>query len=160
MREIYAYVLRGETRKQLFARAQKRAQDLGRPLVVVGAASGGITPGGYTCGDLPCVDLGGCRGCDAIPTDVTLPGAIRAPDDSVVVFSSCVMELVPDIDAAWAEHLRAAGSPDNVFVAHIEPWAHTSWMYPGTVNRIFAAPPNGRELLYLPTWTRPGTPAR
>lgn len=162
--EAFAYALRGDRRKSHFAMARRRADRLGRPLVTVGAPGGGLT-GGYTCGNangqrgLPCVDLYGCSACGAPPTDLTLPGAIRSRDNGCVVFSSCVMELVPDIDAAWRETLRAAGSAENVFVVHIEPWAHAAWMYPGTRWRIEQAPPVG-PLRYRAVETVPGTPAR
>lgn len=156
--EAFAYVLRGDKRISRFAAARRRATALGRPLVVVGAPTGGLTSG-YGCGDLPCVDLFGCGKCGAPPTDLTLPGAIRSRDNGCVVFSSCVMELVPDINAAWRETLRAAGGPSNTFVVHIEPWAHASWLYPGVLWRIESAPPVG-PLVYRPIKTAPGTPAR
>ena len=164
--ELVAYVLRGEGRKRRFDQARRRAQATGRPLVTVGAPAGVLT-GGYACGGapgtgvrgLPCVDLRGCAACGAPPTDLTLPGAIRARDGGCVVFVSCVLEYVVDLDAAWREVLRAAGRDENVFVAHVQPWAHAAWAYPGARYRIEQAPPEG-PLLYRAIETTPGRPAR
>jgi hypothetical protein len=92
----------------------------------------------YGCGEV-CVDLAGCTGCP-----VTVQGDIAnytgVPDDSAVVFVSCVLEYVNDVDAAWREILRMAGSLENVFVVCVQPHTMTSVLYPGA-RRVVK--PNG-----------------
>ena len=118
--EAATFIGRLGARKGMYVRAIDRANETGRPLVVVGAPSSGWVTGTlaqYQCGDLPCVDLRGCDTCGAAPSDVTIKGAIPAKDDSAVVLVAYVLEYVEDEKAAEAEIMRAAGSPANVFVA-------------------------------------------
>jgi hypothetical protein len=131
------WMRRRQIRADLYARAQQRAEALGRPLVVIGDPKGGVTHDDYGCGDLS-IDLTGCPEClgpDGLPNgvaaDLCEPGSIPAENDSTVVFVACVLEYVPDFDAACEEILRVAGSPENVFVVRVEPWTMVGLMYPG-----------------------------
>lgn len=131
--EVTAAILRQRARQNTFAAAQARARALGRPLVVVGDPHAGawtsIIPA-YGCGDV-CVDLNGCPGCQCSHT-VDL-AAVQVPQaaDSAVVYCSCVLEYVPDPQRAWAELLRLAGAPENVFLVTVQSWTVTSSFYPG-----------------------------
>ena len=120
--EAKRFVDRLATRRAMFGAARARAAETGSPLVVVGAPSSGYVRGWgcqYGCGDLPCVDLRGCKLCGASPRDVTKEGAIPG-EPGVVVFVSYVLEYVDDIEGACREILRAAGDPANVFVAKLD----------------------------------------
>jgi len=123
---------RHRARHVLYEQAKQQAADLGRPLVVVGDPDSGAHTSlvrAYGCGDV-CIDLRGCGSCPrAITTDITR--IIPLPTDSSVVFVSCVLEYVADPQATWAEILRVAGSPDNVFLARVQPWTLTAALYPG-----------------------------
>jgi hypothetical protein len=125
---------RWEARRRLFAAAQRRALALGRPLVVVGDPDAGAHTRmmrAYDCGDL-CVDLHGCPRCPVVQAaDLTAGPVPNVTADSAVVFVSCVLEYVADIDAALAELQRMAGSPDNLFIATVQPWTLTAALYPG-----------------------------
>ena len=46
--------------------------------------------------------------------------------NSAVVFVSCVLDYVADIDAALREISRIASSADNVFVVTVQPWTLTA----------------------------------
>jgi hypothetical protein len=84
----------------------------------------------YGCGDV-CVDMNGCPRCPVtVVADITkkVPGV---DDDSAVVFISCVLEYVADLNAALAEILRIAGSHDNIFLVFVQPWTLTARLYPG-----------------------------
>lgn len=164
--ELYAGLARAKQRRDLFAAAQARSTATGRPLVVVGDPDAGAWTRylgrEYGCGSV-CIDLNGCPGCPvAIPADIThevsLPSPQAAdlfpsatlpfapttppsygvvPSNSAVVYVSCVLEYVPDPMAGWNEILRMAGSPDNVFMAEVQPWAlGTLTFYPGTKSVI------------------------
>jgi hypothetical protein len=160
--EGVAFLNRLSSRRGLFARARARANESGRPLVVVGAPSAGLVSGRlaqYGCGDLPCVDLRGCRDCGALARDVTTPGAIPADDDSAVVFVSYVLEYVNDIDGAIAEIARVAGAalePDgtitkgaeNIYVARLQGWSTLARIVTGARHIVDEAPPSSSRFSF------------
>ncbi len=147
------YAGRLATRRGYHRRARELADQMGRPLVVVGARSGGgggiRTTGNlsqYECGDAAgggCVDLGGCTDCGSGSRDVCVAGAIPLEDDSAVVFVSHVLEYVDDPDRAWAEIVRVAGSPERVYVSRNQPWATWTRVATGAKWMIDDAPPTG-----------------
>lgn len=130
-------------RRDVFLAAQARARELGRPVVVVGDPDAGLhtrMARAYPCGDV-CVDLTGCPACPiSIPANIeeTIP---LIEDDSVVVFVSCVLEYVSDVEAALSELSRIAGAPENLFGVVVDPMCLTSFVYPGARWR---AGPGGR----------------
>lgn len=133
--ELLNWGLRLNARKELYEKALHRAQELSRPLMVIGDPDGGATRGpGY--GDV-CVDL---TGCPLAPVGVAsdIAKGIPADTDSHVIFVSCVLEYVDDHEGAWAEILRVAGSRENVFIVHVSPWTLTAYLYPGAKRRLKA----------------------
>lgn len=144
-------------RREVFAQAQARARELGKPLVVVGAPSGGfvnILSTDYGCGDL-CVDLEGCEGCERAAAGRAEDVLPFIPDGSAVVFVSCTLEYVDDVDLVWRELRRIAGT--DVFVVGVEPWSLTAFFFPGAQRRLLAVPRAGEagSLRYRPLpWAR------
>jgi hypothetical protein len=117
--------VRQHTRKTVFAQARARAQEIGRPLVVVGCPRMGfhsrVAPA-YDHGSMT-IDLHPCGHRDCLCGDITQSGAIPVADDSCVVFVSCVLEYInparrPD---AVRELLRASGSRENLFNVPVGP---------------------------------------
>ena len=129
-----AALVRFRERTAAFRLAVERASALGRPLVVIGDPDGGMHTRlmrAYGCGDV-CVDLNGCPKCQVtVVADITKGPTPGLADDSAVVFVSCVLEYVQDLDAALAEISRIAGSPANVFLVTVQPWTLTARLYPG-----------------------------
>lgn len=132
-----------KVRHETYQLAQQRAIALGRQLLVVGDPdSGAVTrfvKQAYGCGDL-CVDLTGCPACPrAEQIDITkgIPGI---PDNSAVVYVSCVLEYTDDPEAALADLRRIAGDGENLFVVAVDPNTLTSYFYPGAKFQFF----NGR----------------
>ncbi len=125
---------RFKQRRRAFAAAARRAAELDRPLVVVGDPDAGAHTRlvrAYDCGDL-CLDLHGCPRCEVMQAaDLTAGPVPGIPDDSAVVYVSCVLEYVSDSEAALRELHRMAGSPDNLFLVFVEPWTLTAALYPG-----------------------------
>mgnify|MGYP000275850218 CR=1 FL=1 len=125
---------RFEARRRGFEAAAGRAAVLGRPLVVVGDPDAGAHTRmvrAYGCGDL-CIDLDGCPRCHVMQAaDLTAGPVPGVPDDSAVVFVSCVLEYVSDPAAAALELQRMAGSSENLFIVFVEPWSLTAALYPG-----------------------------
>ena len=127
--ESALYLDRLEDRKAGYLQARARSTALSRPLVIVGDPGGGVTRG-YPCGDIT-IDLNGSSCPRSIAADITKP-VTQVPDNSAVVFVSCVFEYVSDANAAYAECLRMAGGPQNLFVVRVQPWAYgTSVIYRG-----------------------------
>lgn len=120
-------------RTKVFEAAQKRAADLARPLVVVGDPDAGMATRmkrAYSCGDV-CVDLSGCPACPvSMSVDITA-GIPSVPDDSAVVFVSCVLEYTDDPEAALKDLRRVAGAEENLFLVTVDPSTLTSFLYPG-----------------------------
>ena len=143
--EATAALARHNHRSELFEVAKARARLLHRPLVVVGDPNSGLHTRfvqAYGCGDI-CLDLTGCPLC---PTghvvDLTQGPNPHVADNSAVVFVSCVMEYVPNVEAVWREVWRMAGGPENVFIVPVQPWTLTSTLYLGAKNKV-----EGRNLL-------------
>lgn len=107
-------------------RACARARKLGRPLLVVGAPDAMYT-GGYGCGDIV-FDIAPSSCSNAYQVDITKP--LPLSNASVVVFVSCVLEYVDDVDAALSELRRVSGG--ELFVVDVEPWTVTAFAVPGT----------------------------
>ncbi len=86
-----------------FMSAMERAAALGRRLVVIGDPDDGMhtrLARAYGCGDV-CVDLNGCPKCPmTIVADITKGPVPELAADSSVVFVACVLEYVPDLEAA------------------------------------------------------------
>ena len=131
--ESGAAMIRFRERTVAFMSAMERAAALGRRLVVIGDPDAGMhtrLARAYGCGDV-CVDLNGCPKCPmTIVADITKGPVPELAADSSVVFVSCVLEYVPDLEAALAEIARIAGSADNVFIVNVQPWTLTARLYP------------------------------
>ena len=123
--ELGWWAKRRSDRKRVYDMAQSEALRLGRPLVVIGAPDGGVTSG-YGCGDFV-VDLAPSSCPNALQADISK----RMPfeDDSVVVFVSCVLEYVDDVEGALREIQRVSGG--HSFLVCVEPWTLTAHLYPG-----------------------------
>jgi len=154
--EAAAALQRFEDRRSTYAKADEAARSMGRTLVVVGAPRAGAHTrlvGAYGCGDV-CLDLGGCPECArAVQLDLTKDVASDVPDDSAVVFVSCVLEYVSDPLVVWQELERMAGHPSRVFLVVVQPWTFTAAWYPGARWVV------QREGMSRPSFS-PVTPAR
>jgi len=139
--ELLGAFSRHADRSSLFGLANERAKATQRPLLVVGDPSGGVWTKifpAYGCGDV-CVDLQGCKCPVQIQADITK--GVDLESNAYVVYVACVLEYVEDIEAAWLEILRLAGSVDNIFIVRVQSWTLSSWLVPGAKQVIRKAPP-------------------
>jgi hypothetical protein len=118
-------------RSETYRQAAQCAAALGRPLVVIGAPDLGLTTGPGT-GDLV-IDIAPSRCPNSVQADICQQ--IPLPDDCCVVFVSCVLEYVDNLEAAVSEILRISGG--RAFAAHVEPWTLTAYLYPGAQRIIW-----------------------
>ena len=129
---------RHRRRARVYVDAVERANEIERPLVVIGDPDSGLhtrLARAYGCGAV-CVDLHGCPACPVqIQADITTTIPMLEPDSSVV-FMSCVLEYVVDPLAAAREILRIAGSVENIFPVYVDPWSLTAILYPGAHQRM------------------------
>lgn len=112
-------------RNDVYRRARRHADLVGKPLLVIGAPDRGPTPS--PCGDIV-LDLGPSRAPVAVQSDVSR--RIPLPDDSVVAYVCCVLEYVDDLQSALQELRRVA--QDRVYIVRVQPWTLTGLLYPGT----------------------------
>ncbi len=122
---------RRNRRATVFQQARAAADQLNRPLVVIGAPDGGVTAG-YSCGDIT-LDLQPSSCPNSMVVDITQ----RTPlmDNSCVVFCSCVLEYVNDVNAAIAEIQRISGG--YAYFTGVEPWCPlTANFYPGAKRTL------------------------
>lgn len=142
-------------RQEGYARAQRLAASTGKPLIVIGAPRRGfinVAVADYGCGDL-CIDLEGCAGCERAVTGRAEDVLPFLPDDSAVVFVSCTLEYVDDVELVWSELQRIAGR--ELVVVTVEPWSLTAYFFPGAQRRILSGAQAGGTLRYRPLpWTR------
>jgi len=124
------WLRRRNRRTTVYQQALAYAQSVNLPLVVIGAPDGGVTCG-YGCGDIT-VDLVESTCPNSIVADVTKRIPIK--DNSCVVFVSCVLEYVNDVDAAVGEIERISGG--RVFWVGVEPWTLTAYLYPGAQRTL------------------------
>jgi hypothetical protein len=124
-------VIRKIKRRILFKRAEQRAKETGKKLLVVGDPYNGLasktTGSDYTCGDV-CIDLTGCPLCP-----VSLKGKLedKIKDvnlDEYVIYISCVLEYVDDLDTINS-YLNKM-NPKDLFVVNVEWYSLMAYFYP------------------------------
>jgi hypothetical protein len=121
---------RRSRRTTVYEYAKAYARRLGRPLVVIGAPEGGMTAG-YGCGDYT-IDLVASTCPNSIQADITK--RLPFPDNSVVVFTSCVLEYVNNAGDAISEIARISGG--HMFFVGVEPFTLTSLFYRGAKRSL------------------------
>jgi hypothetical protein len=142
--------------------AQDRAKELNRPLIVIGDPHNGFACSlfgkAYEGGD-KMIDLFPCPKCMDDPN--TIKGDLieeleSLEPDSCVIYTSCVLEYVPQIDEAIEQIERVAGSYENIFCVHVQPYCLTAYIYPykfitkhsALLHVISKAPPYNKEFIY------------
>jgi hypothetical protein len=153
-------------RRRLYSMARARSLETGLPLLVIGDPHNGlasiVTGPDYGCGDV-CLDLTGCPGCNASKTkqlkgrlEDILP-TLADLGTGYVVYVSCVLEYVDDIDAVVG-HL-AAMDPRNLFIVSVEWYSPAAYFYPYFLtgerpprNVIYRCPPNADCIEYKRLW--------
>jgi hypothetical protein len=155
--EIGQSFYRNYRRKYYYKIAESHALKMDKPLIVVGCPHNGIGstlhgpaygPGNFT------IDISGCsKGlCEDVIEQDIVDGLKEFEDNSCVVFISCVLEYVENIDEAIKEINRVAGDQTNVFVVTVGTSSLSAYYYESNNNgkhtdiplRAFlSAPPEG-----------------
>lgn len=119
-----------DDRRRLYWQAKQHARAFGMPLIVIGAPDRGATKG-PGCGDLT-IDITPSSCPRSMQMDITKPMPIAS--NSAVIFVSCVLEYVDDVNAAWNELQRIA--PERVYVCRVQPWTLAAYAYPGAKRTL------------------------
>lgn len=142
------WAARKHKRGAFYREAKDLARRLGKPLVVVGAPDRGATSSPSSADDIV-VDIAPSNAPNFIQADICQ--RIPLPDNSAVVYVSCVLEYVSDANAAMRELLRVSGG--DLFVCRVEPWTLTAYLYPGAKRTLRGdiKPPAAHALIAAPT---------
>lgn len=155
--ELYQGIQRQKDRNNIYKLAQSRAKELNKPLLVYGDPYYGLGSRffnmfmeGYGCGD-ETVDLTGCPKCpNGIKSDM-LAHLKTKNTDSQVIFVSCVLEYLDNIEEAITEMKRVAGSLDNIFVVTVKSNSLAAYIYQEDnykAKNLIQAPPVFKELTF------------
>ena len=129
--EILICIHRKIKRRVTFKKAQKRAKQTNKKLLVIGDPHNGIasksTGCDYGCGDL-CLDLTGCPNCPK-----SIKGRLEDVIEDInlneyVVYISCVLEYVDDLELI-NRHLDKMDQND-LFVVNVEWYSLMAYFYP------------------------------
>ena len=159
LRDFYLILIGRKNRRiQIYNLAQNKAKETGKRLFVIGDPKNDNTSidgkADYGCGDI-CLDK--TTGCDICPQGVKadigdyLP---NLPDNSYVIFVSCVLEYVDDFEEVKKELFRVSGG--DLFVVNLEPYTLKTTFFPNLgygdkfkrKRIIYNAPPYGKEIKY------------
>lgn len=132
LNEIYQSYYRQYIRKKIYKDAKLKSKLLNKPLMVIGDPFNGIGSQkhgvAYGCGDI-CLDLTGCPKCkngDKGKLENILP---KYKSNSHIIFISCVLEYVDDIENVWKNLIRIAGDVSNIFLVTVSGFCFTAYFY-------------------------------
>lgn len=133
--EIYHSVKRQMDRLRIFNLADNKAKELKKPLIVIGDPYNGLASRFYSkvyktygCGD-ETVDLTGAPRCpNGIKNDIY--NYLKSkPSNYGVIFVSCVLEYVDNIEIVIKELYRVSGSSDNLFIVNVNNKSLSAYFY-------------------------------
>lgn len=159
--EMSLSIIRQRDRVRIYKLAKKRVAETKRRLIVYGDPYNGHGSRFYNqfmktygCGDI-CVDLSGCPKCEHGVKSDMLEHLKTLKSNSAVIFTSCVLELIPQVEETIREIKRVAGSLDNIFVVTVDSRSLMAYIYKdvghGSLNLI-QGPPDQKDLTFRRLW--------
>lgn len=150
LNEFIQGLLRQKERKEIFIQAKTRSKNINKPLVVIGdpyygygTRFYGLFMDGYECGD-ETVDITGAPKCSKNYKMDILDYLKKQKNNSKVLFISCVLEYIDNIDEVISEIYRVAGSSNNIFIVAVSKYTLSAYLYQedeySAKNIIFGAP--------------------
>jgi hypothetical protein len=148
--EIIRILYRQYNRKKIFRLSLEHSKKVNKPLVVIGDPYSGKGStffnnfmSSYGCGD-ETVDLTGAPKCpNGIKSDL-LDYLKKKNSNSCIIFISCVLEYIDNIEETINELYRVGGSPSNIFVVCVGDYSLSSYFYKeddhSSKNIIYAKP--------------------
>lgn len=155
--EIVHGYKRQKERYIYYQMAKKRAIELNKPLIVYGDPYNGNGSKLYNkfmktygCGD-ETVDLTGCPSCPNGKKQDILSHLKSQNNNSCIIFISCVLEYVNEIDQVIPEIYRVAGDWKNIFIVSIGENTLSAHFYKDkndVSKNIVYAPPKYKNITY------------
>lgn len=156
--ELFQGIYRQIQRNKIYKMAEDRSREINKPLVVIGDPYNGYGSKfynkfmlGYGCGDVT-IDLTGCPQCpNGVKMDIY--EYLKTQDDkSQVIFISCVLEYIDNIDAVIKELYRVAGK-DNLFIVTVKKLSLAAYIYQEAnygAKNLIKAPPKYETITWQP----------
>lgn len=140
-------------RQEYFTRAEARSKAVGKPLLVVGDPDTGCINyylgRDYGCGDV-CLDLTGAPACLTSIKGDLVENLKKMSNNKYVIFVSCTLEYLPNLEQAITELERVSGTSDDLFIVTVEPYSPLHFLFSGSQNIILDAPPNAKKISFMP----------
>ncbi len=157
---IYEFIIgysRQLDRRNIYNQAKLRSENLNKPLLVYGDPYNGQGSKifnnflkGYDCGD-ETIDLTGSPKCkNGVKSDI-LKHLQSKPSNSAVIFVSCVLEYIDNIEEVIKEIIRVAGNLENIFVVTVSKYCLEAYFYKSETDsskNLIKAPPKYKEFTY------------
>jgi hypothetical protein len=157
---IYEFIIgymRQKDRYYIYKLAESRAKKLNKKLIVFGDPYSGKGSkiynkfmNTYGCGDIV-VDIKLSKKYDNCIEMDMLSYLKTCDDNSNVVFISCVLEYVDNLDEIIGELLRVTGSYDNIYVVTVSKYSIFAYLYQDQdhhAKQIVRAPPKHDCIVY------------
>lgn len=155
--ELIQGITRQKHRQKIFKLAQKRAQETSKPLAVFGDPYYGLGSrfynmfmDGYGCGD-ETIDLTGAPKCSiGIKSDI-LKYLQKQKSNSKIIFISCVLEYIENIEEVIKEIIRVSGGVENVFIVSVSEFSLAAYLYSEDDYKalnIIKGPPQHGQITY------------
>jgi hypothetical protein len=133
--ELFYTFKRHHKRLKMYKKAKKRSKKLNKKLIVIGDPYNGIACRifsrfykTYGCGD-ETVDLTGAPKCpNGIKNDI-YKYLKSKPSNYGVIFVSCVLEYIDNINDTIKELYRVSGSSKNLFIVAVENNTLSAYLY-------------------------------
>ena len=110
--EVVMSLLRSQRRKTQWIKANEQNKKTNKQLLVIGNPNNGgwssVIGAEYGCGNI-CTDLIGCPKCPSSIKGDLLNVLKQFSSNSVVIYESCVLEYIKNIDEVKQEMLRVSG---------------------------------------------------
>jgi hypothetical protein len=157
--EAIQSIYRQFQRRYIYKLAINRAKQTNKKLTVIGDPYYGKGTQfwnsiikGYDCGDIT-VDLTGAPKCpNGIKSDI-LKFLKTQKDNSQIIFISCVLEYVDNIEDVVKELYRVSGGPQNLFIVTVKNYSYAAYFYKEdnySSKYIIKAPPEYKSITWTP----------
>ena len=137
--------------------ALKQSKLSGKPLVVIGDPYYGYGTrfygkfmDGYDCGD-ETVDLTGAPNCKKKYKMDILDYLKKQKNNSKILFISCVLEYIDNIDDVIQQIYRVAGNTNNIFIVSVSKYTLSAYLYQQdeySAKNLILGPPKYNSITY------------
>lgn len=156
--ELIQGIIRQKQRNIVYNMAVERSKKTNLPLVVIGDPYNGLGSKfynlfmkGYDCGNIT-VDINGAKKCpNGINNDI-LSYLKKQKSNSQILFISCVLEYVDDIEIIIDEIKRVSGSNDNIFIVSVNKYSLSAYFYYGSnykSKNLIMGPPFYKDINFI-----------